>query len=75
LYDVKQKPQLELCASMAVRFLIANDCTRCPCNFKGLSQDGRRAKFAENILSSPYNADLSIDTNFFSLIHLEGQYL
>jgi hypothetical protein len=28
-------------------------------NFKGLSQDGWRAKLAENLRASPFNKDLS----------------
>jgi hypothetical protein len=40
LYNVKKKPQLELCAFGNYRILIANYCTRWGCNFKGLSQDG-----------------------------------
>jgi hypothetical protein len=40
----------------------------------GLSEDGGRAKFAENFRASPFNKDLSNETTF-SLIHLAGQYL
>jgi hypothetical protein len=39
-----------VCA-MAIRFLIANYCWRRHCNFKGLSQAGKRAKLAE--ISTP----------------------
>jgi len=46
LYDVKPKAQSELCAQLAVRFLIANYCKRCRCNFKGVSQDGGQADFS-----------------------------
>jgi hypothetical protein len=41
-------------------------------NFKGLSQDGGRVKFAENLRASPFNDDLSNDTTF-SQIYLAGQ--
>jgi hypothetical protein len=40
-------------------------------NFKGLSQDGGQANFAENLCASPFNKDLSNETSF-CLIH---QYL
>jgi hypothetical protein len=37
-------------------------------------QEDAQAKFTENIPPSPFNKDLSNETNF-SLIHLAGQYL
>jgi|LakMenEpi03Aug12_release.lakeMendotaPanAssembly.Ray.scaffolds.fasta_scaffold3217265_1 hypothetical protein len=58
LYDVTENAQLELFAPLAIRFLIANYCTRRGCNFKGLLQAGGRAKFAENLRASPFNEDL-----------------
>ncbi len=42
--------------------------------FKGLSEDGWQAKFAENLRATPFNEDLPNETTF-SLIHLAGQYL
>jgi hypothetical protein len=42
--------------------------------FKGLSQVGGKAKFAENLRPSPITKQLSNETTF-SLIHLAGQYL
>jgi hypothetical protein len=45
-------------APLAVRFLIANYGTRKSYNFKGLSQAGGRAKFAENLRASPFYKDL-----------------
>jgi len=69
VYDVKQKAQ-----PLEIRFLIANYCTRCHCNFKGLSQDGGRAKFAENLRAFPFNKDQPNESTFRQ-IHLAGQYL
>ncbi len=43
-------------------------------NFKGLSEDGGRAKFAENLSASPLNKYLPNETTL-SMIHLAGQYL
>ncbi len=43
-------------------------------HFKGLSEDGRQAKFAENLGSFQFNKDLSNETTF-SLIHLAGRFL
>ena len=40
--------------------------------FKGLSQAGGRAKFAENLRASHFNGDLSNETTF-SQMHLAGQ--
>jgi hypothetical protein len=71
--EVKQKPQLKLCVLLTIWFQIANYCTRWRCTFNGL-QDGRRAKFAGNLRTSPFNKDLSNETAF-SQIHLNGQYL
>jgi hypothetical protein len=42
--------------------------------FKGLSEDGWQAKFAENLRATLFNEDLPNETTF-SLIHLPGQYL
>jgi hypothetical protein len=41
--------------------------------FKGLSEDGGRAKLIENLRAAPFNKDLSKETPFI-LIHLAGQY-
>ncbi len=43
-------------------------------NFKGLLEDGERAKHAENLRVSLFYKDLSNETNF-SLINLVVQYL
>jgi hypothetical protein len=74
LYNVIQKEQLELCALLAIRFLIGNYCMRWCCNFKGLSKDGDQVKFAENLRGSPCYKDLSNET-ICSQIHLAGQYI
>ncbi len=50
-----------LSAQLVIRFLIANYCPRWGCNFKELSHDGGRAKFAENLGASTFNKDLSND--------------
>ncbi len=74
LYNLIQTEQLELCAPLAIRFLIGNYCMRWCCSSKGLSQDGAQAKFAENLRGSPVNKDLSNET-ICSQIHLTGQYI
>ncbi len=43
-------------------------------NFKGLSLDGVRADFSENLHASLFNDDISNEPNF-GRIHLAGQYL
>jgi hypothetical protein len=60
LYDVKQKAQLELCAPLAIRFPIANYCTRWHFGFEGLAQYGGRVKFSENIRATPFNNNYQI---------------
>ncbi len=73
LYDVKQKAQLELCAPLAIRFLIANYCIRWRGIFKVLSQAEEGADF--------FSAPLSLINTFqMSLvsagsISLHGPYL
>jgi hypothetical protein len=42
-------------------------------NFKGLSQDSKRADIAENLRASLFNDNLSNDATF-NQIHLDGQY-
>jgi hypothetical protein len=74
VYDVKQKALLELCEPVSMRFPIARYCKRWRCNFKGLSQDVGREKYAENHRASPFNKDLSNKEGFIQ-IHLAGQYL
>ncbi len=55
LSDEKPKAQAELCAPLAIRFLIANYCPRRRCNLKGLSQAQGRPKFAEHLRASLFN--------------------
>jgi hypothetical protein len=43
-------------------------------SIKGLSEDGGRAKFVENLRVPPFSEDLSNETTC-SLIYLAGQYL
>jgi len=62
LDDVKQNPQLKLCAPLKIVFRIANYCTRWPCNFKGLSQDGGQA----NLRSGSHYSDTGRVQHFFS---------
>jgi hypothetical protein len=59
--------------ALAIRILIADNCTSWRGIFKGLSQYGRRTDFSENLRASPFHKVLSNETNF-SLIHLAGQY-
>jgi hypothetical protein len=42
-----------------IHFRIANSRSRWRCNIKGLSQDGGRTDFSENLRSSLFNDDLS----------------
>ncbi len=51
--------------------LIANNCLRWACSFKGLPQDWGQADFSENLYNSLFNKDLSNETNF-SWTHLAG---
>jgi hypothetical protein len=73
LYDVKQKAQLELCASLAIEFLISNFSMRWRCSFKGLSQD-EWAKVAKKPPRPSLNKCLLKET-FCSQIYLAGQTL
>jgi hypothetical protein len=62
-------------AALAIRFIIANSCTRWRGILKGShAQDGGRLDFVKNFLFSLYNKYLSNEPNF-SLIHLAGQYI
>ncbi len=61
-------------AALAIRFLIADSCTRCRWIFKELSQDGGRVDFSKNLCASLFNKYLSNEP-YFSRIHLAGQYL
>ncbi len=54
---------------MVLKFLIANQLTRCAGNFKWLSMYGVQAKFTENLRASPFSRDTFIQ------IYLDGQYL
>ncbi len=63
LYVVKRRPQVELCALLAIRILIANSCTRWRWIFKGLSQNGGRANFQK--ISSPHPLMTTIRLNRF----------
>ncbi len=62
LYDVKEKPQLELCAPLEIWVLMANYCTRCRGIFKGLLHDGDRLIFlktsAPRTLMTTYQRNL-----------------
>jgi hypothetical protein len=58
LVRCKTKGAAGAVCAMAIRFLIANYCWRRHCNFKGLSQAGKRAKLAENLRASPFNKEL-----------------
>jgi len=50
LYEVKQNPQPELCASLEIRLLIAYYCTRWRCYFKWLQQDAVAGKICRKPL-------------------------
>jgi hypothetical protein len=69
-----KRPQIQLCAPLAIRFRIANRCTRWRRNFKGLSQNGGQADCSKNLRASLSNDDLSNEPKF-GRIHLAGQYL
>ncbi len=64
LYDVKEKPQLELCAPLEIRILMANYCTRCRWIFKGLSRMGSRPIFLET--SAPHSLMITHRINLLS---------
>ncbi len=70
---VGKRPHTELCVLLAIRFLIANKCTRCCIIFEELSQNGAQAELAENIRATFFDEDLSFDTTF-GQIHLDVQY-
>jgi hypothetical protein len=70
IYDVKERAQIELCALMAIRFLIVNNCTSWRGIFEGIPQDKvRHTKL--KISASPFQ-DLLIYTTFRQT-HLERQ--
>ncbi len=48
-------------------------CSRLLANFNGLSQDGWRANFTENLRAPPFNKHLLHDTDFNQILH--GQIL
>jgi hypothetical protein len=58
------EPLSELCAPLAIRFQIANSCTRWRCNYKELSQHERRVDFSKNLNASFFNDNLSNEPNF-----------
>ncbi len=66
--------EMNFIPALAIRFRIANSCTRWRGIIKGLSQDGGRADCFKNLLASLISKDLSKEPNF-SQIHLAGQYL
>jgi hypothetical protein len=72
MYVVNERPQLELCALLAIWILIANEMYELARNFKGLSQDGGWAKFYKNLPVFIFNKNLSNEPNF-SRIHLSRQ--
>jgi hypothetical protein len=53
--------------SLAFCVQIANIFTRWHCNFQGLSKDGGRADFSNNLRAPLFNEDLSNKPNFISL--------
>ncbi len=59
---------------LAIRYQIANSCTRLRGIFEGLSQNGLWADFSKNLRASLFNKGLSNEPNF-GRIHLAGQYL
>ncbi len=63
-YLLNQRRQTELCSLLAIRILIVKSCMRWRgIMIKGLSQDGGRAKFAENLQASPFD-HLSNESTF-----------
>ncbi len=64
----------EFMPELGIRILIAYSCAKWHGIFKGLSQDGGRAKLAEYLRASPFKKELSNETTY-SLIYLAGQYL
>jgi hypothetical protein len=74
LHVVKERPQRELCALLAIRFLIANNSRRWRGIFEEHSQDGGRPEVDENLHAVPLNDVLSVKTTV-SQILLNKQYL
>ncbi len=60
--------------ALANCFQIANSCTIWSYSFKGLSLQGGREDFSQNLGTSLFNGDLSDEPNF-GRIHLAGQCL
>jgi hypothetical protein len=56
LYNVKQRRRLELCASLAIRFLIVSSCTRWHRIFEDHSQNGGRADLSQNLCASLFRS-------------------
>ncbi len=68
---VKQKPQMDLCAQLASRFPLPNDCTRWRCNFKGLSLDGGGGGGRNSLKFSPrtlWAKSSSLDNTFKAVL-------
>jgi hypothetical protein len=61
--------------ALAIRFRIANSCTRWQGIYKRLSQDGGRADFSKNLLAFLFNKDLSKELLIsVKSIHLDSTF-
>jgi hypothetical protein len=70
-----KKPAAALVKAYICQFLAKlSKSISCDSPFKGLSEYGCRAKFAEILCAFPFHEDLPNETNY-RLIHLAGQYL
>ncbi len=74
LYNVKEKPQLELCATLEIRILITYYCTSCRRIFKGLSQDVGRTDFSENLRASLFNDVLPLNVLSARSVSLDSAF-
>jgi hypothetical protein len=64
VFPILMHGEMIFIAAIAIGFQIANQKTRkrLNFNFKGLSQNGGRAKLAENLRASPFNKEMSNET-------------
>jgi hypothetical protein len=75
LHEIKEKQQIELCASLEIRFLIANSCTRCRWVFKVLSEHQCHGEFTlKTSVPHPLKNTYQIDTALNQIL-LAEQYL
>jgi hypothetical protein len=70
----KKRPLTELYAPLAIVSVLPIKKQEGNLNFYGLSQDGGRTDFSENLYASLFNDEQSNEPTF-SQIHLAGYYL